>query len=254
MSSGKSMAGKVVLVTGGARGIGWETCLALGQLGATVVVGARRIDQAQSAADSLISRDLKAEGMALDVSSESDRQSVFAYLDHRYGRLDVLVNNAGIWRESKDAATPAEKLSSQISQGILRETFESNFFGPVFLTQLLLPLIRKSDAGRIVNVSSIRGSLTLLSDPGSPVSKNKTLAYDSSKTALNAFTIELADELRDTKIKVNAIHPGWVRTDMGSQEADLDAAEGARTSVMFACLPDDGPTGGFFYLNERLPW
>jgi len=254
MSSGKSMAGKVVLVTGGARGIGWETCLAVGRLGATVVVGARRIDQAESAADSLISRDLKAEGLALDVSSESDRQLAFEHLNQRYGRLDVLINNAGVWRESKDAATPSETLSSQLSPAILRETFESNFFGPVFLTQKLLPLLRKSDAGRIVNVSSIRGSLTLLSDPSSPVSKNKTFAYDSSKTALNAFTVELADELRDTKIKVNAIHPGWVRTSMGSQEADLDVAEGARTSVLFACLPDDGPTGGFFYLNERLPW
>jgi len=254
MSSGKSMAGKVVLVTGGARGIGWETCLAVGRLGATVVVGARRIDQAQSAADSLIRRELKAEGLILDVSSESDRQLAFEHLNQRYGRLDVLINNAGVWRESKDAATPSETLSSQLSPAILRETFESNFFGPVFLTQKLLPLLRKSDAGRIVNVSSIRGSLTLLSDPSSPVSKNKTFAYDSSKTALNAFTVELADELRDTKIKVNAIHPGWVRTSMGSQEADLDVAEGARTSVLFACLPDDGPTGGFFYLNERLPW
>jgi NAD(P)-dependent dehydrogenase (short-subunit alcohol dehydrogenase family) len=137
---------------------------------------------------------------------------------------------------------------------ILRETFETNFFGTVALTQRLLPLLRKAFAARIVNVSSILGSLTLQSDPSSKIYSHKVFAYDASKTALNAFTVHLAHELRDTPIKVNAAHPGWVRTEMGGEEADLDISEGGKTSAWLATLPADGPTGGYFHLEQRLPW
>jgi NAD(P)-dependent dehydrogenase (short-subunit alcohol dehydrogenase family) len=137
---------------------------------------------------------------------------------------------------------------------ILRETFETNFFGTVALTQRLLPLIRKSTAGRIVNVSSIMGSLTLHSDPTSSIYPHKVFAYDSSKTALNAFTVHLAHELRDTPIKVNSAHPGWVKTDLGGAGADLDVSEGGKTSAWLATLPANGPTGGYFHLGQPLPW
>lgn len=137
---------------------------------------------------------------------------------------------------------------------MVRDTFEANFFAPVFLTQTLLPLIRRSDAGRIVNVSSIRGSLTHLSDPDSPVYPIRALGYDTSTAALNAFTILIAEELRGTPIKINAIHPGWVNTEMGGAQAPVSVGDGARTAVKYATVDRDGPTGGFFFLDERLPW
>jgi NAD(P)-dependent dehydrogenase (short-subunit alcohol dehydrogenase family) len=124
----------------------------------------------------------------------------------------------------------------------------------VELTQKLLPLLRKSPAGRIVNLSSILGSLPLHADPGSRIAGVKNLAYDSSKTALNQFTVHLAAALRDTKIKVNSAHPGWVKTELGGENAPLEVAEGGRTSFQLATLGEDGPTGGFFHLGEPLPW
>ena len=122
------------------------------------------------------------------------------------------------------------------------------------LTKTLLPLIKNSSAGRIVNLSSILASLTLNADPGSPIYDAKSFAYDASKTALNAFTIHLAFDLRETPIKVNSAHPGWVKTDMGGPQAPMEIAEGARTSVALATLPDNGPSGGYFHLGQPLPW
>jgi NAD(P)-dependent dehydrogenase (short-subunit alcohol dehydrogenase family) len=137
---------------------------------------------------------------------------------------------------------------------VLHRIFETNFFAQVALTQKLLPLIKKSAAGRIVNLSSILGSLTLHADPKSPIYHAKTFAYDASKTALNAYTVHLAYELRDTKIKVNSAHPGWVKTDMGGPEAPMDLTDGAKTSVALATLGADGPNGGYFHFREALPW
>ncbi len=136
----------------------------------------------------------------------------------------------------------------------LHKTLETNFFAQVALRQTLLPLIRLSPAGRVVNLSSILGSLTLHSTPGSPIYDAKSFAYDASKTALNAFTVHLAHELRNTSIKVNSAHPGWVKTEMGGENAPMEIVDGAKTSVQLAMLPADGPTGGFFFLGERLPW
>lgn len=136
----------------------------------------------------------------------------------------------------------------------MRETFDTNFFGTVELTQVLLPLIKKAPEGRIVNLSSILGSLTLHADPNSPVYGSKTLAYDASKAAVNAFTIHLAAELADTKIKVNSAHPGWVKTEMGTDAAPMEIPDGAKTSVQLALLPANGPTGGYFHMDEALPW
>jgi NAD(P)-dependent dehydrogenase (short-subunit alcohol dehydrogenase family) len=137
---------------------------------------------------------------------------------------------------------------------VLRKIFDTNFFAQVALTQTLLPLIEKSEAGRIVNLSSILGSLGLQADPKSPIYHAKAFAYDASKTALNAFTVHLAYDLRDTKIKVNSAHPGWVKTDMGGPQAAMELSEGGKTSVELATLPADGPTGGYFHLGQALPW
>ena len=176
-------------------------------------------------------------------------------LEKRFGLLDILVNNAGIQRESAEFAAPEGfNDTSTVSEAALRETFDTNFFAVIALTQTLLPLIRHSPAGRIVNLSSILGSLTLHADPASPIYKAKAFAYDASKTAINAFTVHLAAELRNTPIKVNAAHPGWVKTALGGSGAPLEVSEGGKTSVQLATLAADGPTGGYFHLGQSLPW
>ena len=130
----------------------------------------------------------------------------------------------------------------------------TNFFAPIAFTKALLPLLKKSDAGRIVNMSSILGSQALHADPKSQIYEFKTLSYDASKAALNSFTIHLAHELKDTKIKVNSAHPGWVKTDMGTDAAPMEIPEGGKTGVELALLGENGPTGGFFHLGKPLPW
>ncbi|MDB5556486.1 MAG: short-chain dehydrogenase [Rhizobium sp.] len=247
------LTGKLALVTGGARGLGLEISRQLAAQGAEVVVAARDGTKAEAAASALRGEGYAAHGLKLDVIREEDRKAAHDNLQKSHGFLDILINNAAVYLDSENAATPAPRLASGTPEDLLRTTFEINFFAPVFLTQALLPLLRQSKAGRIVNLSSIRGSLTLQTDPAS-TAYPKAFAYDASKTALNAFTVQLAEELRQTAIKVNAIHPGWVRTKMGSEAADLSLEEGARTAILYASLPDDGPTGGFFYLDERLPW
>ena len=253
-STNRPSSDRVALVTGATRGIGREVCRQLGERGATVVVGARQLAAAESFAAELRAQGLRAHPLVLDVASEEDRRAAAAFVERTFGRLDVLVNNAAVWLESANAAEPPRTVPSATAEETLRDTFETNFFAPVLLTQALLPLLRRSAAARIVNVSSIRGSVTLNADPSSPVYPNKALAYDTSKSALNAFTVQLAEELRPSGIKVNAIHPGWVRTSMGGAEAHLDVAEGARAVVDYAVLGEDGPTGGFFFDEARLPW
>ena len=247
--------GKVAFITGANRGLGLETARELGKQGIVVVLGSRDSKKGESAAAQLHNEGITADTLPFDVTNTRDHQKAYDYLAEKYGRLDILVNNAGVWKES-DTSSPGSvpKPASAVSPEILRETFETNFFATVDLTQKLLPLIRKAPAGRIVNVSSILGSLTLQADPASPIYSFKVFAYDASKTALNAFTVHLAHELRGTKIKVNSAHPGWVRTDMGGPNATMEVSEGGKTSAQLATLPDDGPSGGFFHLGQPLPW
>lgn len=253
-ASNISLTGKVALVTGAARGLGVEIGRELAALGAHVVVAARDGDKAQAVAAALRERGGEASALTLDVTSEADRRAAHDSIEAAHGRLDILINNAGILLDSPDGGTPAPRQPSQALPEVVRETFEVNFFAPVFLTQQLLPLLKRSEAPRVVNVSSIRGSLAHLSDPASPVYPVRALGYDTSKAALNAFTILLAEELRGAPIKINAIHPGWLRTEMGGAQATLSVEDGARTAVRYATLGEDGPSGGFFFLDERLPW
>ena len=237
--------GQVALITGANRGIGFETARELGELGIRVILGSRDLAQGQKAAGLLVSRGFAAEAIKLDVTAPADHQHALAWLSERYGKLDILVNNAGILvRDSTSIKASAD----------LRQVFETNFFGTVELTQALLPLIRKSPAGRIVNVSSIVGSLTLHSDPQSRIYDSKIFSYDASKTALNAFTVHLAYDLRDTAIKVNSADPGWVKTEMGGEHALVELSEGGKTSARLATLPPDGPNGSYFRLDEVFPW
>jgi NAD(P)-dependent dehydrogenase (short-subunit alcohol dehydrogenase family) len=248
--------GKVAFITGANKGIGLETARGLGALGVAVVLGSRDEAKGRAAAARLRQAGIaEVESVRFDVTRPEDHRAIVRHLEQRYGRLDILVNNAGVALDEADFGAPGGvNTTSTVSQKILRDTFETNVFGVVALTQALLPLIRKSAAGRIVNLSSILGSLTLHSDPSSPIYTMKAFAYDASKTALNAFTVHLAHELRDTPIKVNSAHPGWVKTDMGGPNAPMELSEGGQTSVQLATLPEDGPTGGFFHLGEPLPW
>lgn len=244
---------KVALITGANRGIGLETARQLGKLGILVVIGSRDVEKGKKAADALRSEGSTVESLRLDVTNADDHRAAYEYLDRKFGKLDILINNAGIAIETEGGSVIPSRTSA-VSPQTVRKTFDANFFAPVALTQTLLPLIRKSPAGRIVNLSSILGSLTLQATPGSPIYDFKAFAYDASKTALNAFTVHLAYELRDTPIKVNSAHPGWVKTDMGGPNAPLEIADGGKTSMQLATLPADGPTGGFFHLGEALPW
>jgi NAD(P)-dependent dehydrogenase (short-subunit alcohol dehydrogenase family) len=244
----------VAFITGANKGIGLETARGLGKLGFAVVIGSRDETRRRAAADNLRSEGIESvEAVRFDVTRPEDHTEIARYLEEHYGRLDVLVNNAGIQLEETDFGSRFNTTST-VTPGILRQTFETNFFAVVALTQALLPLIRKVPAGRIVNLSSVLGSLTLHSDPSSGVYDKKVFAYDASKTALNAFTVHLPHELRGTNIKVNSAHPGWVKTEMGGSAAPLDVSEGGKTSVQLATLPGDGPTGGYFHLGQPLPW
>ncbi len=240
---------KVALITGANKGLGFEMARQLAQARVSVILGARDPERGEAAAAKLRAEGLDAHFFKLDVTNPDDHHSAAAFLEQKFGRLDLLINNAGVSLEGLGGGK-----ASSTTPDVLRRTFETNFFAPVALTQTLLPLLRKSSAGRIVNMSSILGSQTLHADPASPIYNFKSLAYDSSKAALNSFTIHLAQELRDTKIKVNSAHPGWVKTDMGTDAAPLEISEGAKTGVALALLPDDGPTGGYFHLGKPLPW
>ncbi|MEK8132046.1 SDR family oxidoreductase [Paenibacillus filicis] len=254
MTASQNLTGKVAFVTGGTRGIGLETVRGLGRLGAAVVIGARDLQKGQETATQLKQEGLNVEAIACDVNVHEDHLAVYRHLEQQYGKLDILINNAGVLLDAESVSVEIVNKTSTQPAEQLRETFEVNFFAPILLTQTLLPLIRKSEAGRIVNLSSVLGSLTLHADPSAPIYGIKTFAYNASKTALNAFTIHLAHELKDTAIKVNSIHPGWVNTSLGGAKADIDAVEGSRTSIIAATLPDDGPSGQFFYLENHLPW
>lgn len=247
------MAQKIALVTGANRGIGLETAKQLCLAGVHTYLGVRSVEQGNQALEQLAAQGVKASVLPLDVTDAASHAAAYGYLNAHYGKLDILVNNAGIAGGSFPGSGP-EHNAADVPMDLLRRVFETNFFSLVALTKTLLPLIRKSPAGRIVNLASILGSLQMHAEPGSPIYDSKSFAYDASKTAVNAYTIHLAYELRGTKIKVNSAHPGWVKTEMGGPAALMEIADGAKTSVELALLGDDGPSGGFFHLGKPLPW
>jgi NAD(P)-dependent dehydrogenase (short-subunit alcohol dehydrogenase family) len=235
----------IALVTGANKGIGRETVGALGKLGMTVLVGARDRGRGEAAVASLRAGDVDARLLLLDVADPASIASAARWVEAELGRLDVLVNNAGIARPG----LPSEPLSST------QLMFDTNFFGAVAVTRALLPLLRRAPAARIVNMSSSLGSLALAADPTTAVAQqNLFFAYASTKTALNGFTVRLATELRDTPIKVNSACPGFVATDLNQHRGIRTAIEGARIAVHLATLPADGPTGGFFNDAGPVPW
>jgi NAD(P)-dependent dehydrogenase (short-subunit alcohol dehydrogenase family) len=239
----------IALITGANRGIGLETARQLGKKGVTILAAARELSKSEAAVAELKKEGIDARAIKLDVDNPADYKAAADKIEKEFGVLDILINNAGIMLDGRKGNE-----TSTTSPEILKKTFGTNFFAVVELTQTLLPLLKKSKAGRIVNLSSILGSNTLHATKGSFIYDAKTFAYDTSKVALNSFTIHLAHELQGTNIKVNSAHPGWVKTEMGGEGAMLEIEDGAKTSVALATLPDDGPTGGFIHQGETLPW
>jgi NAD(P)-dependent dehydrogenase (short-subunit alcohol dehydrogenase family) len=223
---------KVALVTGANKGIGFETAQQLGALGMTVLVGARDRERGRAAAGALGARFVQ-----LDVTDSGSALGAAGWIGQEYGRLDVLVNNAGITGGSRG-------LPSETSLADMRTVYETNVFGVIKVTNALLPLLRRAPAARIVNVSSEVGSIASRTDPDGPMAAMPpSLAYTSSKTALNMVTAMYAMELKDTPIKVNAANPGYTATDLNGHSGFRTAAEGAEVSVHLATLGSDGPTG-----------
>jgi len=237
---------RVAVVTGANKGIGLEIARQLAREGITVFIGARDEERGQAAAEKLRAEGLDARPLRLDVTDDASVAAAASLVERGAGRLDILVNNAGI---AIDDGPP-----SRVSSDILRRTYETNVFGVVRTTQAMLPLLRRFPAGRIVNLSSGLGSLARNSDPGWEFAAVKYLAYNSSKTAVNAITVQFAHELRDTPIKVNAADPGYVATDMNRNQGVRSVEQGAATPVRLALLPPDGPTGGYFNDEGPLPW
>ncbi len=240
---------KIALVTGANKGIGLETVKQLARKGMTVLLGARDLKKGEEAAEKLRKEKLDVRALEIDVSNSASIQKAAREVEREFGKLDILINNAGIMVDDE------KKKASEQSLETWRKTFETNLFGLVETTNAFLPLLRKSDAGRIVNLSSILGSITHHATPGSPIYDSKSYtSYNVSKSAVNAYTVQLAYELKNTKIKVNAAHPGWVKTDMGGKGAVMEIPDGAKTSVQLATLDDNGPSGAYMHMGEKLPW
>ena len=235
----------ITLITGANKGIGFETAR---MIGGTVLVGARHASRGSAAAAALVGEGVDARHVRLDVTDAGSVADAAKLIESEFGRLDVLVNNAGI------SPVSAYGTPSEVSTGGMRETFETNVFGVVTVTNAMLPLLRRSEAPRIVNVSSELGSLVLALDPDQPFYPFNLIAYNSSKTALNAVTIAYAKELLDSPFKVNAVNPGYCATDLNAHTGFRTPGQGAAVVVNAAHLGADGPTGTFLTEEGVHPW
>jgi NAD(P)-dependent dehydrogenase (short-subunit alcohol dehydrogenase family) len=241
---------RIALVTGANRGLGKEVAEQLAKAGLHVIVSGRNAQAIESVAPEIHQQGCHADALELDTSDPTSIQRAAQTVHNQFGRLDVLVNNAGIMKDGSWMGNTSTSISSEI----LRKTFETNFFGVVALTQTLWPLLEKSGHATVVNVSSIMGSNTIHAQTDGPLAQTKPFAYDASKAALNAFTTHLASVGLEHGIKVNSAHPGWVKTELGSEYAPLSVEEGSRTIVDLALLEVDGITGRFMHNGDVLPW
>ena len=239
--------GRIALVTGANKGIGLEISRQIGKTGTHILLGARDAARGEAAAAALRDEGIEVSFMPIDLSEPATAAAAAMSIEAAHGRLDVLVNNAGI-------VDRADGPPGSGSIEAMRRIFEVNFFGTIAVTQAMLPLLRKSASARIVNVSSGLGSLTHNSDPDWQFAAVKVLGYNGSKAALNMLTIQLAVELKDAGIKVNAADPGFTATDLNQHRGHQSVPEGADAAVRLALLPDDGPTGGFFSRDGQEPW
>jgi NAD(P)-dependent dehydrogenase (short-subunit alcohol dehydrogenase family) len=247
---------KVALVTGANKGIGRATAERLAALGMTALIGARDPRRGEEAAAAVRAAGGDAHAVTLDVTDPATVREAARWIEERFGHLDVLVNNAGITGSGQVSPQDAhDQIPSSVDLDMVRAVFETNVFGVIAVTNAMLPLLRRSPAPRIVNVSSHAGSLTLTSDPDGPFAALlPSAAYTPSKAALNALTVQYANELRKDGILINAVAPGYVGTDSNNHTGHLTPAQGAAVVVRLATLGANGPTAGFFSEDGPLPW
>lgn len=238
---------RVTLVTGANKGIGREVAYVLGKTGARILLGTRDRARGEAAAAEMREEGIYANCIPLDVSRPDTLAAAAQQIEEEYGRLDILINNAGI-------TDRADGPPGSTDLGAVRRIFDTNFFGALSAVQAMLPLLRKSRGARIVNVSSGLGSLSLNGDPQWEFADVKYLGYCASKAALNMLTVQLAHELRGSGIKVNSADPGFTATDLNSHRGYQSTAQGAIASIRLALLEEDGPTGGFFSAAQAEPW
>ncbi|MFD7560822.1 MULTISPECIES: SDR family oxidoreductase [unclassified Streptomyces] len=239
---------KTALITGANKGIGKETARRLAALGITVLIGARNAERGEAAAEELRAGGADVRFVPLDVTDETSVQAAARHIDATFGRLDILVNNAAI--------APGPQKPSETVATTVRQVYETNVFGVIAVTHAMLPLLRRSTAGRIVNMSSELGSLTHQADPGSPWADYTSilLPYCTSKSALNAITVLYANELRAEGILVNAVSPGYCATDLNRHSGIRTPEEGASIAVDLATAGEDGPTGALLAEDGPIPW
>jgi NAD(P)-dependent dehydrogenase (short-subunit alcohol dehydrogenase family) len=246
---------QVTLVTGANKGIGLQIAKELAARGFTVLVGSRDFERGDAAARTIAG---DARALALDVTDAKSIAAATQRIRNELGRLDVLINNAAISHAGQPGTSFEEMLKagrpSMASVTGVRAVFETNVFGVIAVTQAMLPLLREAPAGRIVNVSSVVGSLTMQTDPSNPQRSIRSVSYVPSKTALNAITIAFANELETTRIKVNAACPGFTATDLNNFQGTRSVQEAAGEPVRLALLGPDGPTGTFSNDDGPIPW
>ncbi|WP_070157623.1 SDR family oxidoreductase [Sphingobium phenoxybenzoativorans] len=248
MTKENSTPAQIALVTGANKGIGLAIARGLGELGYQVWVGSRDAERGKSAVDALIAESIDARLLVLDVADPESIKLAAATLAEAVSHLDVLVNNAGI------IVSPSDLPSVQSIEDI-RTTYETNVFGPILVTQAFLPLLKAANGAKVVMMSSGLGSIGLITDPASIYSTVNLMAYSSSKTALNAVTVAFAKELEPLGIRVNAVEPGNVATDLNGNNGALTPAEGAVSAIRLATIAKDGPTAGFYGVDGSVqPW
>lgn len=238
---------RIALVTGANKGIGLEIARQLAETGIIVIIGARNADRTKAALDELKSIGGAVDSVQIDVTLEASIAEAASHIETKYGRLDILVNNAGI----VDAADGPPSTSSIAA---VRRILETNFIGTLATTQAMLPLLRKSEAARIVNLSSALGSLAVNSDPSSPFYSARLIGYNASKAAVNMLTAQLCAELSDTSVVVNSVSPGYVKTDLTGHTGFMTPEEGAMLPVKFALLGADAVSGHFVGPDGETPW
>lgn len=237
---------KLALITGANKGIGFETARQLGQQGVRVLIGARDAAKGEAAADTLRAEGFDVMALTIDVTDETSIRTAAAQVEKEFGKLDILVNNAGIGL--------FHRLPSEVGMAELKEVLDTNLFGAILTAQAFLPLLRQSDSGCIVNVSSTLGSLFCLSDPHWIGHQGLFTPYSMSKVALNAFTALLSAELINTPIRVNSVEPGYTATDMTQHQGFQTVEQAAQVIVKYATIGPDGPTGSYFDGDGRMSW
>ena len=242
-----SSTNKIALITGANKGLGLEVARQLGKRECTVLVGARDVELGREAASKLSEQGIDVHFVELDVTRRATIEAARARIEKDFGRLDILINNAGI-NDHGDGPPSSVEIDA------VSRTLQTNFVGALAVAQAMLPLIRKSPAGRIVNVSSELGSITGFGDPNWKFAAVKRIGYCASKAAMNMMTAQLAGELRDTSIKVNSVNPGYTATDLNNHQGPQTIEEGSAETIRAALLGADGPSGQFLETGGQLPW